>query len=139
MKIVLDTNILIAIIGRRSPYRWVFDRLIDGKLSLCISNEILHEYREILARKTSVEVSENIANFLVINPHTFHSPIYFNFNLLSDPDDNKFVDCAVASDAMCIVSNDKHFQQLKKIDFPRVSILTIVEFETHYRHELERR
>ena len=55
MKIVLDTNILLAIIGRRSPYRWLFDCLIDGRIALCVSNEILLEYEEVLNHKLQPE------------------------------------------------------------------------------------
>ncbi len=51
-RIVLDTNILITIIGKKSPFRWIFDHIISGKLILCISNEILLEYQEILAIKS---------------------------------------------------------------------------------------
>jgi len=42
--------------------------------------------------------------------------IYYNFNLITeDEDDNKFVDCVIASNAIFLVSNDRHFQVLKKI------------------------
>jgi predicted nucleic acid-binding protein len=51
VKLVLDTNILIAIIGRKSPYRWIFDEIIDGGLILCVSNEIILEYKEILQKR----------------------------------------------------------------------------------------
>jgi putative PIN family toxin of toxin-antitoxin system len=133
-KLVLDTNILVAIVGRRSPYRWIFDRLIDGKLGLCISNEILLEYREVLERKTSTEVAKNVIDFLIVHPATTQTQTYFNFGLITeDADDNKFVDCAIAANARAIVSNDRHFQILKTIDFPRVSILTLVEFEKEFR------
>lgn len=133
-KIVLDTNILIAIIGRRSPYRWIFDRLIEGKLGLCVSNEILLEYREVLERKTSTEVAENVIDFLIVHPATIQTQTYFRFGLISeDDDDNKFVDCAIASNAHAIVSNDRHFQSLKTIGFPRVSILTLVEFVEQFK------
>lgn len=133
-KIVLDTNILLAMIGRRSPYRWIFDRLIEGRLALCISNEILLEYREVLERKASAEVARNIINFITLSPTTEFVQIYFRFNLIEqDGDDNKFVDCAIASNAMCIVSNDAHFQVLRSVDFPNVPILTLTEFESEYR------
>lgn len=133
-KLVLDTNILVAIIGRKSPYRWIFDRLIDGKLGLCVSNEILLEYREVLERKTSTEVANNVIDFLIVHPATNLTQTYFNFGLITeDADDNKFVDCAIAANAQAIVSNDRHFQILKTIDFPRVSILTLVEFERKFK------
>ena len=47
----------------------------------------------------------------------------FRFNLIAvDPDDNKFVDCAIVTNAEYIVSQDKHFNILKKIDFPKVNV-----------------
>lgn len=134
LKIVLDTNILIAIIGKKSPFRWIFDCLIEGKIILCVSNEILFEYQEILTKRTNTEVAENIVNFITINPFTEKTEIFFNFGLIDDDaDDNKFVDCAIASNAICLVSNDKHFQILKTIDFPKVTILELQEFETKYK------
>jgi predicted nucleic acid-binding protein len=56
--------------------------------------------------------------------------IYYNWQLITaDPDDNKFVDCAICANARYLVSNDRHFSVLKKIDFPKVGILTIQEFQ----------
>jgi len=137
LKIVVDTNILIAIIGRKSPFRWIFDCIIQGKLVLCISNEILFEYREVLERKTNAEVAENVVNFIAVNPFTEKTDIYFNFGLVSqDEDDNKFVDCAISANAICLVSNDNHFQVLKMIIFPQVNVLTLSEFEAKYRKSL---
>ena len=40
----------------------------------------------------------------------------------------KFVDCAVASDAEYVVTNDKHFNPLKEIPWPKVEIIKIAEF-----------
>jgi putative PIN family toxin of toxin-antitoxin system len=134
LRIVLDTNILIAVISRKSPFRWIFDCIINGKIILCVSNEILFEYEEILSEKTSREVAENVINFITVSPFTEKSEIFFKFGLIAeDEDDNKFVDCAIASNAICLVSNDKHFQVLKKIDFPKVTVLELQEFEEKYR------
>jgi len=137
LKVVLDTNILIAVIGRKSPFRWIFDCIIQGRIILCVSNEILFEYQEILAKKTSLDVAENVVNFITVNPFTKKTDIYFNFEIISeDADDNKFVDCAIASNAVCLVSNDKHFQVLKTIDFPKVKVLELQEFEEKYKSVL---
>lgn len=134
MKIVLDTNILIAIVGRRSPYRWLFDCLIEGRIALCVSNEIMFEYREVLERKSSHEVAENVINFIDMHPSTVHTPIYFKFGLITeDPDDNKFVDCAITSNAKFLVSNDAHFRALGRSDFPKVRVLSLDEFEKRFR------
>ncbi|MEQ1606192.1 MAG: putative toxin-antitoxin system toxin component, PIN family [Pyrinomonadaceae bacterium] len=137
LKIVLDTNILLAIIGRRSPYRWLFDSLIEGKLCLCVSNEILLEYQEVLSRKASSEVGSNVINFIQTHPATVETTIYFNFNLIeSDPDDNKFVDCFIASAADLIITNDGHFKGLNELEFPKIRTYTLEEFESLYRNEL---
>jgi predicted nucleic acid-binding protein len=51
------------------------------------------------------------------------------FNLISvDPDDNKFVDCAVAANAKFVVTDDGHFDLLKQIDFPKVNIIGLDDF-----------
>ena len=137
LKLVIDTNIFIAIIGRKSPFRWIFDCIIQGKIRLCVSNEILFEYREILAQKTNEEVAENVIEFLSISPFVEKTEIYFNFQLISqDSDDNKFVDCAIAANATCLVSNDKHFQVLKTTDFPKIISLKLQEFEEIYKNQL---
>jgi len=48
--------------------------------------------------------------------------------ITQDPDDNKFVDCAIAGNATYIVSNDSHFDVLKQIDFPKLVVKNIQEF-----------
>lgn len=51
------------------------------------------------------------------------------FNLIeADPDDNKFVDCAVCGNADLIVSNDSHFSVLANIKFPKVRVVRIEEY-----------
>lgn len=134
LKVVLDTNILIAVISKKSPFRWIFDCIIQGRIVLCVSNDILFEYQEILAKKTSLEVAENVINFITISPYTEKIDIFFNFGLISeDADDNKFVDCAIASNATCLVSNDKHFEVLETTDFPKVKVLKLQEFGEKYK------
>ena len=54
---------------------------------------------------------------------------YFNWNFIrADPDDNKFIDCAIAANADCIVSQDEHFNILKEIDFPKINVIKIEDF-----------
>lgn len=60
---------------------------------------------------------------------------YFQIHLIeSDPDDNKFVDCAIIAGARYIVSNDAHFRVLATIPFPTVDVITLDKF----KEELER-
>ena len=90
-----------------------------------------------MAQKTNEEVAENVIEFLSISPFVEKTEIYFNFQLISqDSDDNKFVDCAIAANATCLISNDKHFQVLKTTDFPKIIILKLQEFEEIYKNQL---
>ena len=55
---------------------------------------------------------------------------YFTWQLIeADKDDNKFVDCAIAANTDYIVTHDKHFNVLKKIDFPKVNIINIQQLK----------
>lgn len=138
LKIVIDTNVFIAIIGKSSPHRWIFDKILSGKFQLCISNDILFEYQEILTVKTTKEISQNVTDFLVIHPSVSTIDVYYKWNLITaDFDDNKFIDCAISANAHCIVSNDKHFQEVNKIDFPKVLIMTLSEFEKGFKQTID--
>jgi uncharacterized protein len=129
MRVVIDTNILLVSVSDRSPYHLIFKSFVEGKYSLCITTEILDEYAEILSTYSSqfltnntLEVIENALNSVFITR-------YFAFDLIKiDPDDNKFVDCAIASNADFIVTNDGHFKVLKDIPFPKVNVISIDDF-----------
>ena len=79
--------------------------------------------------------NEQLANLLIdtlLNcEHVKRVETYFRYNYIqADKDDNKFVDCALACNARYIVTEDKHFDELKNIPFPRVDIVSLQEFIT---------
>ena len=104
---------------------------LAGKYRLCVSNEILAEYEEILSIHTSPEVARNVVEAIARHPQIHYREAYFHFHLLADvdKDDDKFVDCAIAANADYIVSEDTHFNALKKIPFPLLTVLTLDEFK----------
>lgn len=128
--IVLDTNCLIQALPTRSQYHRIWTDFLAGKYVLCVSNEILTEYEEILAQHTSPEVAHNVVEAIARHPQTLYRESFFRFHLLSDidKDDDKFVDCAITSGADYIVTEDSHFSHLKEIPFPRLNVLTLDEF-----------
>jgi uncharacterized protein len=133
-RVVIDTNIFITILGKKSPNRWIFEKIMKGEIELCVSSEILWEYEEVLAEKTSQNVARNVIDFLLANPYVHFIDIYFNWQLIeNDPDDNKFIDCTISSEAYCLVSNDQHFNEVKKIDFPKINILNLEDFEVEFK------
>lgn len=127
--VVIDTNCLLQIIARKSPYRPIWDAFLMGRYDLCVSNEILEEYQEILEQQISPTVAENIVllilnqeNVQLVDPH-------FRMGLITaDSDDNKFVDCAFAAGADYLVSEDSHFNVLHKTPFPHLNLVTLDEF-----------
>lgn len=127
--VVVDTNCLLRMIPMRSKYRPAWESFLDGKYILCVSNEIVSEYMEILTAKVSTSFAENIVGAILRSPFVRRFDPQFHFNLIeSDPDDNKFVDCAIIANADFIVSEDSHFRVLKTIPFPKVNVLTLDEF-----------
>lgn len=128
-KIVLDTNCLLQSLPSKSPYHSVWSKILSGEIALCVSTEILDEYEEILAQKTSREIAQNVVEAIAHLSTTKFQTSFYHFNVIeADHDDNKFVDCAIASNAELIVTNDAHFEVLKSIDFPKVQIATLMEF-----------
>ena len=125
-KLVLDTNSLIQCISRRSPYHELWLTFLDGRNQLCVSNEILEEYAEILEIKASPKFSELAIDVIINNPNTLFITPFYHFNTIEkDPDDNKFVDCAVAGQAKFIVTEDSHYKILQDLSFPKVDIIGI--------------
>ena len=131
-RIVLDTNCLLQSLPSRSPYHKIWTEMMAGRISLCVNTDILSEYEEKLAEKTTPEIARNVLEAITRLHTTVFQQVYFHLGLIeADPDDNKFVDCAVAVSAEYIVTNDTHFNILKQIDWPRLTIINIKEFMRH--------
>lgn len=75
-RIVLDTNCLLMSIPKNSPYRIVWEAFLNREFTLCLSNEIVEEYLEILSKKTTATIAGNVIstilnqhNIELVNPH----------------------------------------------------------------------
>jgi putative PIN family toxin of toxin-antitoxin system len=128
-KVVIDTNVLLVSISKRSKLHWVFKSLLENKYILCVTTDILDEYAEIIEQHMGSEVSETVLQTLENLTNIEYVTRYYRFRLLKDEDDNKFVDCAIASNAKYIVSHDKDFNILKHIEFPVVKVIDTVDFK----------
>lgn len=70
MTVVIDTNVLLMSLPRRSKFRPIFDGLLKGAYELVITEDILQEYIEIIRQKTTGSIAQNLAelfNFLTRN------------------------------------------------------------------------
>jgi putative PIN family toxin of toxin-antitoxin system len=112
-RIVVDTNVLVSAFMGGNPRR-VLREWAEGRLVLCISPAVLAEYARVLARfdHLSAEADEIMSllsggeNVLRVNPSEAVRAVG------SDPDDDRFLECAVAAQADAIVSGDRHLLSL---------------------------
>ncbi len=129
MKIVLDTNVLVVAISRRSKYYPIWQALRDGKFDLLVTTDILNEYEEIIGKNLSPELATVVLETLDSLPNVEYVFKYYAMNLIYfDADDNKFTDCAFARNADFLVTNDKHFNVLHALPFPKINLLNADEF-----------
>ena len=130
MKIVIDTNCLVRILLRKSNYRFIWDAFVYGKFELCYTTEILQEYEEVLSRFYSVTFTKFVIETILNAPNSSPVTVFYKWLLITaDPDDDKFVDCAISANAHFIVTNDNHFNVLKKTPFPAVNTIDIDSFK----------
>lgn len=131
--IVLDTNCLLQILPRKSSKRWLLNFIREGKVMLALSTDILSEYAEILEQRTNSEVSENVVQALLDSPFVLMTEPSYRWQLIHvDADDNKFVDCAVAANADYLITNDRHFDILDEISFPKVKRLRLAQVKKSF-------
>lgn len=129
MNIVLDTNVLLMAISAKNVYHRVWLDFLSGKYKLCITNEIIEEYLEVISRNINTLVAEKIVAAILNRENTIKLDPHFRFNLIEDDkDDNKFADCAVAGNASYVVTEDHHFNVLKNIKFPSITVIGIDDF-----------
>ena len=115
-KVVFDTNVLIsATLWDNSVAQKFLFKCIRENVQIFSSQEILEEYKEILARDFDYEEQE-IGEILerVIQFVTLITPREKVEIIKEDPDDNKIVECAIESNAEYIISYDKHLLKLKE-------------------------
>ena len=130
MRIVLDTNCLVVCLPVTSPYYCLWRAFRDRQITLCYTTDIIYEYNEILARFYSQNFVNDIINELLLSPNVIKANNYYKWNLITaDYDDNKFVDCALNSGADYLVTNDRHFNVLKSISFPKIKTVDIEIFK----------
>jgi predicted nucleic acid-binding protein len=112
--ITLDTNALIQSIPTRGRFRPIIEAFDVGRFLLVVSTEILLEYEEILKAIGGPTTWSAFVALLKARADFVRrvDPTYFWNAIVHDPDDNKFVDAAVAGDADWIVTEDAHYNML---------------------------
>jgi len=129
MRVVLDTNVLLVSISRRSLHHPIFQAFEEKIYELLITTDILLEYEEVIGEEMSASLATKVVKGIQEAANVWHIHKYYFWDLITiDPDDNRFVDCAIAGIADFIVTDDRHFKVLKKIPFPKVKVISADDF-----------
>lgn len=129
MRVVIDCNILVTSLTSKSPYHNIYKSLVSGQYDLVVSNDIMLEYEEIIQIKYGLETASTFIALLSLLPNVHYVHPYYRWGLITrDRDDNKYCDCAVSGTADFIVTEDRHFNVLKEIEFPPITVIGIDEF-----------
>ena len=130
MRVVIDTNQFLSSISPKSTSHWLYQSIFSGQFTLCVTTDILDEYDEIIEwgfRRR--DVADSVFEALINSPFVEKINVsFFWWFIIVDPDDNKFSDCAIAAGADYLVTEDRHFDILKDIDFPKVNVISLDEF-----------
>jgi putative PIN family toxin of toxin-antitoxin system len=134
LKVVMDTNVFVSgVFFSRPPYQ-ILKAWQSGVFELVVSQEILDEYQrvgEILAREYPVIDLNPILTFVIEHAKVYES-IKLKEPVCEDPDDDKFIACALASGSGVIISGDKHL--LKVSGYQEIEILKPRKFVDAYLH-----
>ena len=127
MRIVVDTNVIAsAIFFGGNPYQ-LLHYIMEGRVDVVASKEIVDEYEEIVLRlkqkypriDTRIPLQELLSKFEIFR-------VSSDIQASRDPDDNKFISCAIDGKCLYIVSGDDDL--LSVGNYGDVEILTVAEF-----------
>ena len=133
MRVVVDTNIFVSSFFGGNP-RAIIDLWKNEKITLCLSSPIIDEYIDVLTRiglKEEGELQELLSLFsrgfnIIFTTKTPEIKIVKN-----DPDDDKFIECAVALKAHAVITGDREVLAIK--EYMGIRILTPQQFLEKYQ------
>ncbi len=124
MKVVLDTNVLISGIFFSGPPSEILKAWRTGDIQFVLSSEIADEYVKVVKILANdfpgIEIN-SILTLILTNSEIIQAPS-LPHQVCKDPDDDKFLACALAGKCSVIISGDKHL--LKSSGYRRIDILT---------------
>ena len=131
MKIVIDTNVVISGTFFGGHPRKVLEAVVERTVQAAATDKIIEEYNEIV--RLMIDRKQGTLKKNILDPFLFQLEIVdpvSNVEVCRDPDDNKFIECAVDSKAVYIVSGDKDLLDIK--EYQGIEIMTAAEFCKKY-------
>ena len=133
IKIVIDTNAFVSSFFGGNPKR-IIDLWMNQEIILCLSKDVLDEYIDVLQRvglKHENEIEELLSLFAKGFNILFTTKTPKIKAIQGDPDDDKFIECAVALKAQVIITGDKVLRTMG--EYMGIKILAPQEFLKTYR------
>jgi putative PIN family toxin of toxin-antitoxin system len=133
IRVVIDTNIFVSSFFGGNPKK-IIDLWKNEEIALCLSKDILDEYIDVLQRvglKDENEIGELLSFFAKGFNILFTTNVPQIKAVKDDPDDDKFIECAVALKAYIIITGDKALITIGK--YMGIKILTPQEFLKTYK------
>ena len=133
MKVVIDTNVFVSSFFGGNP-RKIIDLWKKGEITLCLSKDILDEYTGVLQRiglKDEREIEELLSLFAEGFNILFTTKTPKIRVVKDDPDDDKFIECAVALRAEFVITGDRAIKALG--EYMGIKILTPQQFLKTYK------
>ena len=132
MRVVLDTNVLISGIFFSGPPHQILKFWHQGKLTLVISESIFDEYqrvaKELSAQFPDIELEPILA--LLLTESDLIQAGELPEQVCNDPDDDKFLACALVGKSKIIISGDKAL--LKVSGYRGIEVLQPREFVENF-------
>lgn len=131
MKIVIDTNVVISGIFFGGFPRKILEAVVNNKVDAYANTKIIKEYSDIVKEMIvdkGGKLDENIISPF-IEKLNLVKPVS-KIKISRDKDDDKFIECAIDSKALYIVSGDKDLLDI--VEFQNISIITAKNFYNLY-------
>lgn len=123
MRITVDTNVLVSSLGWNGPEAKVIGLVLDGKLELCLSAQIISEFYRVSKYPKFGFLDSEVDGFIgrLLTRVTMVEPVSFLEVIKEDPADNRVLECALAGNVDYIISGDNHL--LKLAQYNSIEIL----------------
>ncbi len=135
-KIVIDTNVIVSALIQRSYPNFIINELfIEQKFQLCISDELMAEYYEVLARPKFVKFQDFFirAESLLADIETKATKYFptITLDLISDDDDNMILELADECGADFVITGNT--TDFTFTTYKQTKIVTPKEFWEHFQ------
>ena len=126
-RVVIDTNILISAIGWDAKPEECLEMVFDGKIQAFATQPMIDELSEVLEYDKFDFSGKEKQKFLEITVSEFQfTDPEASVEAVEDPDDNKFLECAISASADYIISGDSDLLELK--EYQNITITTPERF-----------